>query len=317
MLIPKPRGALSARAFARMQSDAPLTGLLAEAPESDDDEQVLLWSAYELHYRGFDDVSDQWEWDPELLALRHALEARFEQRLQDRPHIDPPTGDLVEALEDLVGQHHGPSLARHVQRHATVAQVRELLSHRSVYHLKESDPHTWVVPRLEPDVQAALVELQYDEYGAGSPSRLHAALFARALAAAGIPDEYGWFVNEVPVEVLEMNNAMSMFGLNRRWRGAALGHLAAFEMTSSLPSRHMAQGLRRLGFPEETAAYYDEHVVADAAHEQLALRSICAPLVAREPVLAEQVLFGAGTCLDLEDRYAGHLLARWGVEDEA
>jgi len=48
-----------------------------------------------------------------------------------------------------------------------------------------------------------------------------------------------------------------------------------------------AQGLRRLEMPEEIAAYYDEHVEADAVHEQLAVREICAPLVATEPGLTE------------------------------
>ena len=72
---------------------------------------------------------------------------------------------------------------------------------------------------------------------------------------------------------------MSLFGLHRRLRGAALGHLAAFEATSSLPSRRMAQGLA----PARAARrrwshYYDEHVEADAVHEQLAVRTICGAL---------------------------------------
>jgi len=111
--------------------------------------------------------------------------------------------------------------------------------------------------------------------------------------------------------VLEQNNAMSLFGLHRRLRGAALGHLAAFEATSSLPSRRMAQGLERLGFPDEIIAYYTEHVEADAVHEQLAVRTICGGLLAEEPELEADVWFGAFTCLDLEDRFARSMLERW------
>ena len=40
---------------------------------------------------------------------------------------------------------------------------------------------------------------------------------------------------------------MSLFGLHRRLRGALVGHLAAFEMTSSIPNRRYGDGLRRLG----------------------------------------------------------------------
>ncbi len=105
---------------------------------------------------------------------------------------------------------------------------------------------------------------------------------------------------------------MSLFGLNRRLRGAAMGHLAAFEMTSSLPSRKMSQGLDRLGLGGAMTAYYDEHVEADAIHEQLAARDICGTLAEDEPDQAAEILFGAFTCLDLEARFATALLGVLG-----
>ena len=185
----------------------------------------------------------------------------------------PPSGvELGSGFFDWVAEHDGPSLARFVQSGATEEQVLDLLRFRSVYHLKEADPTTWVIPRLPTGPKAALVELQYDEYGVGDPGRLHAHLFARGMEASGLRPEHGTYVDDAPVEILEQNNALSMFGLRRRLRGAAVGHLAAFEATSSLPSRRMAQGLERLGFPAEMIGYYTEHVEADAVHEQVALR---------------------------------------------
>ena len=159
--------------------------------------------------------------------------------------------------------------------------------------------------------KAALVELQYDEYGGGNPNRLHAHLFALGLEASGLRADPYAYIDDVPVEILELNNAMSLFGLHRRLRAAALGHLAAFEATSSLPSRRVAQGLARLDFPPEMIAYYEEHVEADAVHEQLAVRTICGALVEAEPQLVDDVVFGAFTCLDLEDRYARRMLDGW------
>ena len=188
---------------------------------------------------------------------------------------------------------------------------------RSLYHLKEADPVAWLVPRLGVRAKAALMELQYDEYGGGDPNRLHHHLFAHGMAASGLEPAYDAHIDLAPLEVLEQNNALSLFGLHRRLRGAALGHLAAFEATSSLPSRRMAQGLERLGFPEEMVAYYDEHVEADAVHEQLAVRTIAAALLEEEPELEEDLWFGAFTCLDLEDRFARTMLARWGVGEVA
>ena len=291
------------------------TSRLAQAPEpgSDDDAQLALWALYEQHHGGFDDVSESLEWDPQLISVRRSLETNLEQRLRARTPPAPQPGAFEEAFFAFVSDHDGPSVAAQVQKSATVDQVRELLKHRTIYHLKESDHTTWVVPRLPDAVKAAVMELQYDEYGAGDPNRLHAQLFTRGLEASGLDSHYGAYINEAPVEILEQNNAMSLFGLNRRLRAASLGFLAAFETTSSAPSRQMAKGLDRLGFPAEMIEYYTEHVEADAVHEQLAVRTICGTLLEDEPELHDDVYFGAWTSMDLEDRYAERILQEWAA----
>ena len=314
MLVPKPRGSLSDVLFEAMRTTSGTSGhLQAVEPDDADDAHISLWSLYELHYRGFEDVDDEREWDPDLLRVRRTLEDDFERRLRERcnPPDELPSSPaaFADTLTQFIDDHDGRSLATFVQRRADADDVLDLLRMRTIYHLKESDPTAWVVPRLGVPAQAALMELQYDEYGAGDPNRLHAHLFARGIEACGLNPAYGAYIDEVPVEVLEQNNAMSLFGLHRRLRGAALGHLAAFEATSSQPCRRMSQGLDRLGLPPEIIEYYDEHVVADAVHEQLAVRSICASVVAAEPGLAGDVLFGAFTCLDLESRFADAVLA--------
>ena len=322
MLIPQPRGALGETVFPAMRTGSGLPEVRAVAPESDEDAAIVLWALYELHYGGFDDAAPGpdgepeggLEWDPDLLALRRDLERDLEARLRARWDGRVPEGGLEEAFFGWVGAHDGASTAAYVHRHATREQALELLRLRSVYHLKESDPTAWTLPRLPTETKAALMELQYDEYGTGDPNRLHAHLFEAGLAACGLDPTYGAYVDEAPLEVLEQNNAMSLMGLHRRLRGAALGHLAAFEATSSMPSRRMVQGLTRLGLAPEIVAYYEEHVAADAVHEQLAVRTICGSLVRAEPALLADVYFGAFTCLDLEDRLARRLLEQWQAE---
>ncbi len=313
MLLPKARGELSEALFDALRSETGEVGSLHLQPTDGDDAQIALWAMYELHYAGFEDVDDEMEWHPDVLRLRRSLERDFEVELRARHTATTLDEPFAESLFAYIADHDGPSLAAYVQRKADREQVLELLRHRSIYHLKESDPVAWVVPRLPTAPKAALMELQFDEYGDGDPNRLHAHLFALGLEAAGLrPDLYA-YIDDVPVEILELNNAMSLFGLHRRLRAAALGHLAAFEATSSLPSRRMAQGLARLELPPEMIAYYDEHVEADAVHEQLAVRTICGSLVAQEPQLVDDVVFGAFTCLDLEDRYAQRMLDEWAA----
>ncbi len=326
MLLPPARGPMGTAlhallltvAPARVDS-APPAGLVpaldpSEAPDAEDAAQCL-WVLHELHYRGFAEVDDAWEWSPLLMPLRQALEQDLERRLRERfaaawEEVDP-ADDVAALVGRIIGADDAPSLARHLQRRGTREQALSLLRQRSLYHLKEADPTSWVVPRLTAAPKAALMEVQFDEYGGGDPERLHHRLFEQGMAAAGLESDYGHYVGEATLPILEQNNAVSMFGLQRRLRGAAMGHFAAFEATSSVPSRQLAQGLRRLGVGEAMAAYYDEHVEADAVHEHLALVGVCGTLVDEEPGLLPDVALGAWTCLDLEARTATDMLARW------
>lgn len=281
------------------------------ASSGPDDEAIALWTLHELHYRGFDGVDDRWEWSAGLAAGRARLEESLEARLRERYVAPTRTDDLAADLFAMIADHDGPSIAEHVQHRATRAEVLQLMRERSIYHLKEADPTSWVIPRLEAGPKAALMEIQFDEYGSGRPERLHHQLFARGLTRMGLSAEYGAYIDDAPLEVLEQNNALSLLGLHRRLRAAAVGHLAAFEATSSVPSKRMAQGLERLGFSGGLVDYYTEHVLADAVHDQLAVRAVCVPLAAESPELADDVFFGAFTCLDLEARTASAMLERW------
>src|SRR3712207_5152098 len=106
-------------------------------------------------------------------------------------------------------------------------------------------------------------------------------------------------------------NRRSCLGLHRRRRGAIVGHLAAFEMTSSLPNRRYGNALRRLGFDADATWFFDEHVEADAVHEQIAARDLAGGLVEAEPELLADVLLGARACLALDGLAARHLLDCW------
>jgi hypothetical protein len=250
------------------------------------------------------------------MTLRAKLEADLEAWLRARvPSVDAE-GDLAGTIFEVIDGCDSVSLASFVRREATMDQVRRLLRVlrvRSLYHLREADPTTWTLPRLAGPAKAALAELLYDEYGAGRAENLHATLFAQGMSAVGLDSTYGAYVDEVPAEVLEQNNAMSFFGLHRRLRAASIGHLAAFEATSSLPSRRIAQGLRRLDMPESLVKYYTEHVEADAVHEQVAVRSICVQMIESEPHLLDDLFLGVFTCLDQEDRVGRRMLAEWAT----
>lgn len=317
MILPGSRGALTARLFCALRSGDPSAMPRAsdvrpvQDPLGDEDLQLALWACYELHYQGFEDVSDAWEWQPDLLSFRQAVEDQFMAGL--RRDVDVPVADLAvpDRLLSLVQNDTGQSPSRYLQQKATWEQFREYMTHRSIYQLKEADPHTWGIPRLSGGAKAALVEIQMDEYGNGALEHMHARLFSKVLRGLDVDDAYGAHVDAVPAITLALSNVISLFGLHRQYRGALAGHLAAFEMNSSAPSRRISRGLRRVGAGEETCQFYDVHVVADSLHEQVAAYDLCGGLASDEPHLTEDIMFGAAVCLHVDARFADHVLGNW------
>jgi hypothetical protein len=78
-----------------------------------------------------------------------------------------------------------------------------------------------------------------------------------------------------------------------------------------VPNRRYATALRRLGLGEDATAFFDEHVVADAVHENIAAVDLAGGLVRRQPGLCADVLWGARALVELEARWAAHLLDAW------
>jgi hypothetical protein len=322
MRLPEPRGPLSEALFDDLTTGTTLSSTAVRRADrvaaegscalTDEDLQIGLAVCYELHYRGFDGVTDDWEWDPALLRLRAGLERRHLAALREIVGVPAASGASIDRrLAALVAADDGPSLSSFMAKQGTLEQWREYLTLRSVYHLKEGDPHTFAIPRLSGRAKAAMVEIQADEYGGGAPERMHSELFAGLMRDLGLDATYGALWNEAPAAAFASVNTMSLFGLHRRWRGAALGHLAAVEMTSSEPSRRYSAGLRRLGFDEQVTVFYDEHVEADAVHEQIAAVDMCGSLVAEEPDLVADVLFGAACSLAMDAVAARELLGAW------
>ncbi len=131
------------------------------------------------------------------------------------------------------------------------------------------------------------------------------------MRAVGLDDRYGAYLELIPGITLATVNVMSLFGLHRRLRGAIVGHLALFEMTSSVPNRRYGDGIRRLGFGADATLFFDEHVTADAVHENIAAVDLAGGLVRQEPHLGGDVLWGARALDHLEARWTEHLLSAW------
>ncbi len=275
--LPPARGLLTDALFDLLSRDATRPRLvLPRVVDSDDDplygddSALALYALYELHYRGFDGVDVEWEWQPDLLAWRREFEQAVLTRLHDEVGSLPERPQIPDALHALMDDAGGPSLSRFLLRAGTADQFREMVQHRSIYQLKEADPHTWMIPRLAGGPKAAAVEIQADEYGDGVTRDMHQNLFGLTMSELGLDPSYHAYLPVAPGWTLAGVNAVSLFGLHRRWLGAAVGHLAMFEMTSVEPMGASAAALRRLGFGADARHFYSVHVVADAHHQHVA-----------------------------------------------
>ena len=273
------------------------------------DLQLALYTLYELHYRGFDAVDAELEWDPDLLRMRRDLETVFLGYL--RSAVEPGDDPVAEMDALSVEATSGTGPSWFFKDEGSWDQIREYFAHRSLYHLKEGDPHAFAIPRLQGQAKASFVAVEFDEFGGGRGERVHQQLWVDLMSAAELDPTYLGYIDQVSAETLSTVNLMSMFGLHRSLRGAAIGHFAAIEITSSPGSARLVSGLRRMGAPEACIHFYAEHVEADAVHEQVMRHDVVGDLLRREPELAADVVFGMRTLDHLDELAAQKMMDAW------
>jgi hypothetical protein len=315
--LPRARGPFSAAIVVALR-DEPGRRLVAPTIDpdadvlADDDIQLALRIAYDLHYTAFAGVDPAWEWDPRLIEFRRGLEQACLAALRQRvgaPAVLQQLDPASELLELANGD--GPSLSQYLRDEGSRDQLREFLIHRSAYQRKEADPHTWAIPRLRGRAKAAMVTIQHDEYGEGVVDDVHAELFAVTMEAFGLDPTYGAYVDRLPGVTLMTDNLPTLFGLHRELAPACVGHLALFEMTSVGPMGRYSAALARHGVPAGARRFYDVHVEADAIHERVALEDMVHGLIDDDPSLAGSLVFGARALTEVEGRFTDHLLSSW------
>ena len=201
------------------------------------------------------------------------------------------SGDVVLRL---AREAEGPNLSAYLRREATRDTDASTFSASGASSSSRSPtPRRSSLPRLAGAAKVALAELQYDEFGAGRPAALHQQLYAEALRVVRPGPRLRCVhkrrlrgfagVGERDVAVLPQPSAA-------RRRGGALRGVRGIQL-GAVPSRSplgSERGSRRC-----RAEYFDEHVEADAVHEQIAARDLCGALVAGDPKAMHEVLFGA------------------------
>lgn len=316
--LPRPRGPLSEQLITALAEGAEVSAVVQQGLDADpygDDLQLALYVAYELHYAGFEGVDDEREWDVSVLAFRRRLEQVFLDAVRrDVGDLDGVTADdEMDALS--VTPPDGDGVSYLLRDEPEWEKFQDLFAMRSIYHLKEADPHAWAIPRLRRMAKAAFVAVEFDEFGGGRGEAVHQELFADLMDAAGLCTDHLHYLDSAPGWAIAPVNLMSMFGLHRALRASAVGHLAATEITSSPGSARLLAGLTRLDAPAPCRYFYSEHVEADAVHEQVLRTDVVGDLLTAEPELEPDVVLGIRGFLLVEDAFDAGLKQVWAGGD--
>ncbi|WP_436787829.1 iron-containing redox enzyme family protein [Yinghuangia sp. YIM S10712] len=316
--LPRPRGVVSEAVFEALRS--PAGGGVAAVPTErldpwGDDLHLALYACHELHYRSFPGVDPEWEWDIALLDLRARLEARFLDALRSECGSGSEAADDVEAaLAPLLYAEpaDGTGVSHYLLARPDLERFREYVTHRSIYHLKEADPHSLLISRLNGRAKAAVVTVEFDEYGGGRAERMHSALFADLMRGLGLDATYGAYLDRAPAPMLAVVNLMSTFGWHRARRGMMVGHFAAAEAGTPPSAARLAKAVEALGIEDPACTlFFTEHVEADAVHEQLMRREVIGGLLDEDPNLAADIVFGVHATGRVEERFAEHVIGAW------
>lgn len=192
-MLPAGRGPLSHGLIDAIRATSDNRPERIEVPDDLDpwgeDCQLSMTLCQELYYRGWADAGRDCEWDPAVIDARIRIEDRFLAAVNDEisPLTDGGTADdELGALARTVPTGASDQLARY----GTDVEFADYFAARSIYHLKEADPHAWVIPRLRGASKAAFVAVEFDEYGAGRSEQVHQKLFGDLLSSMDLNDEY-------------------------------------------------------------------------------------------------------------------------------
>lgn len=273
----------------------------------DDDAQLAWFLLNCVSYQGWEDVDDDIEWDPDVIALRRRFERWFLDEMRRRC-VDGPT-DPRGAVQHALAPGGTPGIAGFLEHDGTADQVRESLLLRLPYQHQEADPHTWAVPRLRGVVKRALCDIQAGEYGVGH-DKTHAELFLASLEGAGGPATSEAYPL-LPGAAFATFNFVTAAGMNRSLRGAVVGQLALFEMDSVDPNQKMVHACERLGLGDDVRAFFQVHVLADAEHEVIAARAFLDEFPLEEPDQVENLLFGIRVQSYIDGVLGAHVVGAW------
>lgn len=332
----------TARFDERIQSALADPGLTERLRESPDEAHRLLASAEDLSRRAFDDGDDaaldeahralyvlhaQSSWspvdaprdnqhDPTIAAVLLELERGFERSLArfDVPADVPEEPDAFAAwLADLALQRDLPQLpptgmAGFIRDAITLDQMKEIVAQRSLFFLKEPDPWAMVIPTLQGEAKAGLLDLLLDEYGWGRYDHMHSTVYEDLMRRLDLDGSYDAYLPRASWQFLASMNLQNMYARHSRLCRRMYGYIYLVEADSPESMKNYIAAYNRLGIDDaDFLKFYDLHITADEGHQDVALNEVIMPVVRAQPQARGEIARGVVEGRAVHRLFSAHL----------
>ncbi len=261
------------------------------------DRFLALHAVYDLHLAPLEQVGDRarHQHHPVIAGLKNELERSWLAELED-DDTDLSEHDLTcpdgvrDALRDLASRDRLPVAYDWLAREATWEQLVQFLALEGGPDGGFDDLVALCQVGLQGSAKLELAQNYWDEMGNGDAAGVHTVLHQDLARAAGLPVIPR---DELPVEALERGALNGLLATNRWLQPELLGALGMTELQAGPRCRRVLQGLERLGAPDATIPFYDEHARVDPRHGADWVEKAVIPLVAAHPTWGPRILRGA------------------------
>jgi pyrroloquinoline quinone (PQQ) biosynthesis protein C len=278
----------------------------------------ILTTIYQRDFSRPDTSESECETQPVLRDIAAIFEQAmldFEIALIREGAADYPLDgkEYVLWLKRIIASHPAsqhPFYRPYLQDHGTREDVRFFIAQETSLDPRFDDILALIQLGTDGNEKIEIAGNYWDEMGNGEITNMHGALFAQALAALGVDDQY--IKDNLLLEAKLCGNLSAALTLSRRHYFKAIGYFGVTEYLTPRRFRSLGQAWRRLGLPAEGIRYHDVHVEVDAGHAAGWFKNVIEPAIDRDARVGRDIAIGTLIRLNTSQRYLDALLARTG-----
>ena len=267
----------------------------------------VLYRINRLKLFWFDELS---HYDNERSPYLHRIRSRIESAWQawELSHLDRAAlrrenvseGLLWRAAADVAPPH--SARGDYFRHEVTEAGYRRLLAIASLDGLVEASQLSRTLGGVANPIHAMMTRLLLEEYGGGRLHRKHSTFFTAMLLELEMRTEPEAYFDVTPWEVLAGINHSFLLSERKRFYLRYVGGLLYTEVSVPAAFDHYRAAAERLKMSEAARGYWELHIKEDKRHGQWMLHDVAAPLAAKYPAEAWELLLGYDQQKFISDR---------------